>query len=321
MNFKQLDIYTESEGIQLLAAFLAELGINGFVMHESADFEEFLNDKNANWDYIDDDLMKLKNEPVYITAYVPDDNQGAEIINSVKGVLNELKNGKTAELFGELKLEIDSVREEDWENNWKQYYKPFQIGNRFIIKPTWEDVNPSDVQLILEIDPASAFGTGQHDTTRLCIEILEDAVSDGVRMLDLGCGSGILSVAGLLLGAKTVTAVDVFENAVNTTIKNIEQNGFNKSKYNVYRGNIAEDKSLREKIGSGYGIITANIVADVIISMCGFFGEFLAENGMIILSGIINERLDEVIKAAEINGFIIETVKESGGWNALVIKY
>lgn len=320
MDFKQLDIYVKSEGMQILASYLEETGINGFVMHDSADFEEFINNKNANWDYIDDSLMKLKESPSYITAYVPDDSQGTEIIRAAKGILEEL-NGN--DIFGQLRLEIDSVREEDWENNWKQYYKPFEIGRRFIIKPTWENLNiPDKSKLILEIDPASAFGTGQHGTTRLCMELMEEIITEDSgydKMLDLGCGSGILSAAGLLLGINSVTAVDIFENAVNIAAKNIEQNGFGGSRYAVCCGNVIEDIAFRERIGSGFDIITANIVADVVIPMCGFIGEFLSGKGIVILSGIIGERLPEVIKAAKNGGFVINTVRESEGWNAVMM--
>lgn len=320
MNFKQLDIYTKSEGMQILASYLEEIGINGFVMHDSADFEEFINNKNSNWDYIDDELMKLKESPSYITAYVPDDSQGADMIIAVKGILGELDGG---DLFGEIRIEIDCVREEDWENNWKQYYKPFKIGKRFIIKPTWENIDTSDnSKLILEIDPASAFGTGQHGTTRLCMELLEEVITENAeckKMLDLGCGSGILSIAGLLLGVKSVSAVDIFENAVNITERNIEQNGFDSSRYHVYCGNVVEDIALRDKIGNGYDVITANIVADVIIPMCGFIGKLLGEKGNVILSGIISERLPEVTEAAEKGGFVINAVRESDGWNAVLM--
>lgn len=320
MKFKQLDIYTKSEGIQLLIVRLTDIGITGFTIHDSGDFEEFLSNKDANWDYIDDELMKLKDTPTFITAYIADDTQGAELLFMIKGLLNELKSGKNAGLFGELRLEINSVREEDWENSWKEYYKPFEIGERFIIKPTWENVEAKSEKLILEIDPASTFGTGQHNTTQLCMEALEKLIKHGDRQLDLGTGSGILSIAGLLLGAGEVTVVDIFENAVRVASENIEQNHFTDLRYNAYCGNVIEDNELRDKIGGDYDIITANIVADVIIPMSGTFRSFLKSGGYVIVSGIISERLDEVLDALRKNGLVITEVREKEDWNAIICK-
>ena len=319
MDFLKVDVYTKSQAVDVLVMQLSELGINGFEIHDSADFGEFLENKDANWDYVDDELMGLKTVPTHITLYIPDDAQGLETLAELKGAVNALFSAQP-EFYGAPDIHIGSVREEDWANNWKQYYKPFAVGSKLIVKPSWEEVSDTGGRKILEIDPASSFGTGQHHTTKMVMELLEDVVKGGEKMLDLGCGSGILSIAGLLLGVKSVTMVDVFENAVNTAAENVGKNGFTQDSFTACRGNVIDDAGLRAKLGSGYNIITANIVADVIIAMSPLFGGFLAEGGTLIVSGIIDERLDEVMKALTGNGFAAVTKKNAEGWNAIVLK-
>lgn len=320
MEFKKIDIYTESEAVYSLTMLLSELGINGFEIHDSADFEDFLENKEMNWDYVDDDLMNLKNVRTHITCYLQDNVQGMEMFSTLKGALKDIKDKDSDNFYGSLEIETGSIREEDWANNWKQYYKPFNVGQKLIIKPTWETVENIGDRKILEIDPASSFGTGQHHTTKLVMETLEEVTGGGERVLDLGCGSGILSIAALLLGAESAVMTDVFLNAVNTASENVEQNGFDIDRYTAYCGNIIDDKALREKIGGGFDIITANIVADVIIKMCPYFKGFLKENGTVIVSGVITERLDEVLEALKENGITIQKIKEEEGWNAVLCK-
>lgn len=318
MQFRQVDIYTESNAVSILTMRLSELGLNGFIIHDAADFEEFLENKEYNWDYVDDSLMGLKTVRTHITCYVQDNEQGAEMLSALNGTLNEIKANDKDNFYGSLEVQLDCVREEDWANNWKQYYKPFTVGKKLLIKPSWEEASNPDGRKILEIDPASSFGTGQHHTTRLVMELLEGVIDEGDRILDLGTGSGILSIAALLLGAKQAVMVDIFENSVRTALENTEKNGFGGGSVSGYIGNISDDEILREKIGTGYDVITANIVADVIISMSPYFTGFLKKGGKLIISGIITERLEEVYAALKENNITIVRTDEKEGWNAIL---
>lgn len=320
MNWTEAEIYTSTEGIDILCASLLDIGIKGFAIKDSEDFNEFLENKDGKWDYIDDDLMGLKNCETSVTVYLPDNLQGAEMLISLKQLLNRMKERDSSGSWGRLEFEIKSVKEEDWANNWKQYFKPLKVGEKLLVKPSWEGYDGSDSRTILEIDPASSFGTGQHNTTKLCLELLEKAVQGGERILDLGCGSGILSIGGILLGAKEATAVDIEENAVATALENAVKNNIFMEKYHAYCGDIISDTDLREKIGSGYDIITANIVADVLIAMSTLFRTFLNPESILIISGIITERKSEVVDAVVEAGFEVIEEAEGDGWAAVMLK-
>ncbi|MCI7805222.1 MAG: 50S ribosomal protein L11 methyltransferase [Oscillospiraceae bacterium] len=320
MNWTEAEIYTSTEGIDILCASLLDIGIKGFAIKDSEDFNEFLENKDGKWDYIDDDLMGLKSCESSVTVYLPDNSQGAEMLISLKQLLARMKERDSAGSWGRLEFEIKSVKEEDWANNWKQYFKPLKVGEKLLVKPSWEEYDGNDNRTILEIDPASSFGTGQHNTTKLCLELLEKAVNGGERILDLGCGSGILSIGGILLGANEATAVDIEENAVTTALENAEKNNISKEEYHAYCGDIISDTELREKIGSGFDIITANIVADVLIAMSSLFSSFLKPESTLIISGIITERKSEVVDAVVKAGFDVIEEAEGEGWAAVMMK-
>lgn len=316
MNWVELDIYTTSEGIEPLTGCLLNMGINGFAIKDAADFETFLSDKTANWDYIDDDLMGLKNCETTVTVYLPENAQGLENLEAVKSELKTLKNRDSDNKFGRLEYCLKNVKEEDWENNWKQYFKPLCIGEKLLIKPSWEKVDDTERRKILEIDPASSFGTGQHNTTQLCLELIEKNLNNENKVLDLGCGSGILSIGAVLLGAGSVYAVDIDENSVKIATENAEKNHISKNIYTAKCGNIIEDEQLVAEIGNGYDIVCANIVADVLIAMSGKFSGFLKEHGTLIVSGIIDNRKDEVLETIVSQGFELTEIREKEDWVA-----
>ena len=316
MEWTEVNIYTTADGIELLCSKLTDIGIKGFVIKDSEDFKEFLENKNGQWDYIDDDLMGLADCETCITVYLPCNDQGADMLNSVRAMLAEMKSSDTEGAYGRLEAELASIREEDWANNWKQYFKPLKVGDTLVIKPSWEEYDDAGERIILEIDPASSFGTGQHHTTRLCLEILEGCVKEGDRILDLGCGSGILSIAAILLGAENAVAVDIDENAAATAKENAIKNHIPAENYKTYFGNILSDEKLAAEIDGQYDIITANIVADVLIAMKDYFKRYLRDGGYLIVSGIIEERMEEVLSAIEECGFTRLGVNVKEGWAA-----
>ena len=320
MNWIETDIYTTTAGIEPLTGSLLGMGINGFVIKDSADFDEFLNDKSINWDYIDDDLMGLKNCETTVTVYLPENAQGLENLEAVKLELKALKQRDTENAFGRLEYELKNVKEEDWANNWKQYFKPLTVGQKLLIKPSWESVPENETRRILEIDPASSFGTGQHNTTQLCLELIEKHLKEGDTLLDLGCGSGILSIAAVLLGASAVKAVDIDFNSVKIARENAEKNHISVDIYSAYCGNIIEDDNLVSQLGTGYNIVCANIVADVLIAMSGKFKGFLEKNGILIVSGIIDSRKDEVLDVISSLGFELIEVNEREDWVAAAFR-
>ncbi|MBR4319039.1 MAG: 50S ribosomal protein L11 methyltransferase [Oscillospiraceae bacterium] len=320
MNWIEIKIITETPALEILCAMLTDYGVKGFVTQDKESFQEFLNDKTGKWDYIEESLMSLSECDTSITFYLPDDAQGAEQFASIKNLLENLKLREDAAFFGSLALSCNNVKEDDWANNWKQFFKPFPVGEKLYIKPSWETIPEETSRTVLEIDPASSFGTGQHHTTRLCLELSETVLKPNDKILDLGCGSGILSIGAMLLGAASATAVDIVENSVKTALENAQKNHISPEVYHTYCGDICSDTDLRNTIGSGYDLIYANIVADVLIAMSSLFKGFLKPSGHLIVSGIIIERADEVLDTLKEKGFEVLTVKEKEGWAAALLK-
>ena len=218
--------------------------------------------------------------------------------------------------FGRLAVELSGIKEEDWANNWKAYYKPLEIGERLVVRPSWETIGDTD-RVVLSLDPGMAFGTGTHQTTRLCLEFLERLVKNGDEMLDLGCGSGILSIAGLLLGASHAIAVDIDPIVETIAAENAAMNGI-KDEYRIMTGDILSDDGIKREISKQrYDIVTANIVASVIIKLAPQIPALLKDDGVFIASGIILERLDEVKDALANNGLKVLEVKKLDEWSAL----
>lgn len=321
MEWTEVNIFTTTEGIELVCSKLMDIGIKGFAIQDSEDFNEFLENKNGQWDYIDEELMGLSNCETRITVYLPSNTQGVDMLASIRSMLTELKADDTENQYGRLEAELSSIREEDWANNWKQYFKPLKVGEKLVIKPSWEDYNEDGDRIILEIDPASSFGTGQHHTTRLCLELLEKSLSKDDVILDMGCGSGILSIGAMLLGAKRAVAVDIEQNAAETALENAVKNNISPELYETHFGNILSDEKLASEIDYKYDIITANIVADVLIAMKDHFVRYIKKGGTLIVSGIIEERMDEVIDALKSVGFSSPEVNIKEGWAAVRFVY
>nr|WP_302597770.1 50S ribosomal protein L11 methyltransferase [uncultured Cellulosilyticum sp.] len=316
MNWLEVTIYTSKQGLETITGLLLQLGVTGFVIQDPDDYDEFLTLQGTTWDYMDEDMEKLKDCETSIKFYLAENGQGQEMFHEIKNMLKRLK--EESDDYGKLTMELGNVKEEDWANNWKQYFKPFTVGEKFVIKPTWESYDTETNRMILEIDPNSSFGTGQHYTTQLCIEQLEGIIKPGQKVLDMGCGSGILSIAALMLGAEHVTAVDIEQNSVDIAKENFEQNKMDVAKFTTYCGNILADEALVTTIGTEcYEVVVANIVADVIIPMRHLLKDFLVPGGILVASGVIGERAEEVKIALESAGFTVEEITEKNDWVAL----
>lgn len=317
MNWLEVTIYTSKQGLETITGILLQMGVTGFVIEDPDDFEEFLSLRGQTWDYMDVSVEHLKDVETNIKFYLAENAQGQEIFIEIKKMLERLKTENID--YGSLRLELGNVNEQDWANNWKKYFKPFTVGEKFVIKPTWENYNETTQRHILEIDPNSSFGTGQHYTTQLCIEQLESIIKEGQEVLDMGCGSGILSIAAVMLGAKHVTAVDIDQNSVDIACENFIQNQISPACYTTYCGNVMTDEVLESKIGhSQYDVVVANIVADVIIGMKQELKAFLKSDGKLIASGIIGDRAEEVKEHLEEIGFEVEQVNEKNDWVAIL---
>lgn len=317
MEWTEVNIYTATAGIELLCAKLMDIGIKGFVIQDAEDFNEFLENKNGKWDYIDEDLMGLSTCETKITVYLPSNSQGADMLLSIRTMLSQMKSDDADDVYGRLEAELSSIREEDWANNWKQYFKPVKIGEKLVIKPSWEEYENDGSRIVLEIDPASSFGTGQHHTTRLCLELLEKSLKKGDWILDMGCGSGILSIGAMLLGAENAIAVDIEQNAAETAMENAVKNNIKPEKYRTFYGNVLTDEALADKIDAKYDVIAANIVADVLIAMKDHFLRYIKSGGILIVSGIIEDRMHEVIGELESVGFKNPQININEGWAAV----
>lgn len=320
MEWTRVKIYTTHEGVEPVIGELLELGVIGFEVEDAADFSEFLRTETPRWDFVDESLSYLLECETNLTIYLADTAQGHEQLVLLRGALERLRARDTESSFGRLALKCEGINEEDWANNWKQYFHNTPIGEKLMIKPTWESLNGDEAgsRAVLEIDPAASFGTGTHDTTRLCMELIEETVTGGEELLDMGCGSGILGIAAMLLGAARVTAADIDENSVRIARENFLQNHIDESALRFFCGDAGESRELYEKITDRkYDIVVANIVADVILHLLPLLVECMNKNGTLLLSGIIEGREGDIMAALGDIGLHAKNRKESGGWVAL----
>jgi ribosomal protein L11 methyltransferase len=322
MNWTEVSIYTTTNGIEIINGALMKLNINDAVIEDASVFEDFLNNETMNWDYYDDDLAKMRDKESCIKVYLADNDQGREQLNKIREFVNELKKNNNNIDLGRLRIETKVLNDEDWANNWKQYFKPFVVADKIIIKPSWEVYNDTiDGKVILEIDPGMSFGTGQHHTTRLCIEQINKHLKKDMEVLDMGCGSGILSIAALLLGATNCVGVDIDENAVHIAKENAALNNIYEDRLSLYCGDVTGDTALQEKIGyNKYDMIAVNIIAQIIMGMSETFPKFLKKGGLVIASGIIKKYLQDVIDNFKSLGFEIMEVNESEEWVSITAR-
>ena len=319
MNWIKVTITTTAQGIDPVSGRLLNLGINGIEISDKDDFREFLEENRKYWDYVDEELERLKDSETTITLYLSDEASGIEQYSAVCNSMNELKDMDKDNAFGSLEVSSDRVKDEDWSEIWKQYFHPIPVGEKILIKPAWEELSDSDGRTVFTVNPGLSFGTGSHPSTRFCIEEIEKHIKQNDTVLDIGCGSGILSIIALLLGAKSADALDIDPNAVDVAYSNLALNNLTKDNYNAFYGNILEDEELKSSLGK-YDIVIANIVADVIIALSSFVKQFMKETSTFICSGIILERLYEVTTALTNSGLKIVEIRKDNDWSAITCK-
>ncbi|MHC6179120.1 50S ribosomal protein L11 methyltransferase [Clostridium sp. JNZ X4-2] len=304
----EVAIVTSSEAVEAVSGILYNTGVQGISIEDPEDIE-FEKKRPEDWDYFDESLLKIKDGAVVKGYYKQDEN--------LNGYLQYIKDGiNNLDSFGINKgkglITVAKINEEDWENNWKQYYKPYRAGNRVVVKPIWEEYDAKENDVVVQLDPGMAFGTGTHETTRMCIKALEEYVGLNSRVFDIGTGSGILAITAAKLGAKKVTAVDLNSVAVESALKNREYN--NVKNVEILQGN------LMESVHGKADIVVANIIADVIISLTEEVKDFLAPEGIFVSSGIIKDRKKDVIEKLNNSEFEIKEVNEDGEWVCIVAK-
>lgn len=323
MEWIEVFVATSQMGLEPVEGVLYQCGLNGLMIHDEADFAEFLENPNREWDYVADELVEEKQEQTTgITFFLRDNLYGREQLSQIKSALQSVKETEKELDLGSLEVTMKNVAEEDWANNWKKFFKPFPVGDKIMIKPSWEELPAQTDKIVLKIDPGHIFGTGTHETTQLCMELIEKYVKKDDMVLDIGCGSGILSIASLLLDAKEADAVDIDPNAIQIAYENSDRNDIDRSRYHVKAGNILEDEELQASYsGKKYDLVAANIVADVIIALTKQVPDYIKDGGIFLCSGIITERKEDVLEALKAANFAVLDIKEKTSWVAIATKY
>ena len=317
MKWLALHIDTTPDGLEPVETMLSGLGIDGLMIEDEEDFRRFLEQNQQYWDYVDEELDRSMQGKCRITFYAEESETGFAQVAAVRIALADLK--KKHEEYAPLLMTVDGIEDADWENNWKAFYKPMEIGERLLVIPEWEEADAHG-RAVLRLNPGLAFGTGGHATTRLCLTALEKYVRPGMKILDLGCGSGILSIAALLLGADSAMACDVDDKAVGIAYENAALNHVGKDRYTVLAGDILGNSGFQKELGSGYDLVAANIVADVIIALAPNVQYLVKKDGIFLCSGIIDERAEEVRGVLEGSGLEILETNASEGWYSYVCR-
>lgn len=304
----EVTIVTSSEAVEAVSGILYNTNVKGVSIEDPEDIE-FKKKNPGDWDYFDETLLMVKDGAI-VKGYYKQDEQLDEYLRYIKDSINNLDQFGIDK--GKGLITVCKVNEEDWENNWKKYYKPTKIGDRVVVKPIWENYEAKDDDLIIELDPGMAFGTGTHETTRMCIKALEKYVKPETTVFDIGTGSGILAITAAKLEAKEVIGVDLDPVAVKSASENVKYNNIDNIK--ILHGN------LMEVVEGKADIVVANIIADVIIFLVDGVKDFIAKGGRFISSGIILDRKDDVVKKLEESGFVVEEVNVEGEWVCIVAR-
>ena len=323
MKYIEFKIHASKQGIEQVTAMLMTKGIDQLVINDPADMEDILSKKNEyGWDYIEDGLKEnLDREPT-ISAFFEDTPENRELVQQLKIAVMMLKSKEMEGIFGwdadlgRLYAEDITVDDETWKDKWKENFKPVKITERLVVKPTWEDYQGSGGETVIQIDPGMAFGTGTHETTSLCLKMMERYLGENPaakKVLDVGCGSGILSIGAALLGCADVLGIEIDEDAVTVAEENVALNKV-QDQVRIMRGNLTEGIEFKTDV------LVANLMADLVITLAGRAGTHLEPSGVFISSGILLEQKDKVLAAIKAAGFEVVETADDGEWCAIAAK-
>jgi len=310
-----VSIFMTPEAIEPVFGLCMEMGFGGAEIVDEGDFFNFLENYPERWDYVDDEVLESRKCPTHIKVYLRNDENARERLAELGERLSWLKKQDIGVPLGSLSVSLEDIDESDWFDEWKKHFKAFGVGDRVMVTPEWEPVPDTD-RITLKINPGMMFGTGSHSTTKMCMEILEGTVTEGMSVFDIGCGSGILSVLSLLLGAGRVLAVDIDNAAEKIVLKNARANEIGGDKLLVFAGNILEGDFAARFLGEQFDLVLANIVADVVIPLSSVVSRYLKKDGLFLCSGIIDSRAEETKQALAENGFKIIKQAKEGEWHA-----
>lgn len=306
-NWIEIKVITKSNAIEPVSGIFYSIDVKGVAIEDPNDIKLRKQDP-LSWDFADINIFEYGDRAAVVKGYFHEDEDIDNIKSVIMFKLNELREMGID--IGEGKIVTSSVNEEDWSTSWKKYYKPLKLGNKIVIKPTWEEYSTREDEIIIELDPGMAFGTGTHETTSMCIELLEKYIKPGDIVFDIGTGSGILAITSSKLGAGSVVGVDLDEVAVKSATENVSINGIKNVK--ILHGNLVD--VLEGKAN----IVVANIIAEVVIGLTETVKPFISQNGIFIASGIIKDRKNDVLDAMNKSGHRIIEVREKGEWVAIV---
>ncbi len=312
MQWCEAVVHTTTMGSDLISDELMGLGAAGTEIVDRADVPD-PHQAGVYWELYDPKMLDDMPKDVLVKAWFEQNEHTHDVLQSVRLRLSGLKASADGIDLGTLAMDMKSVADEDWSENWKKYYKPFRIGSRLVVKPTWEPYAAKPGDLVIELDPGMAFGTGTHETTNMCMQLLEKHLQDGMRVMDVGTGSGILAIAAAKLGAKDVLAIDIDPDAVKVARENVALNAVD-GHVRVVVGDLCKGETMPCELA------VANIVADAICMLAGPLTRHLQRNGLLIGSGIIREREQDVLLAAEKAGYAVYDRIEKGEWVALALR-
>ena len=309
MAWLEITIKTASSGIEQTAAMLTAAGFADLVLEDQAEFESFLDENRACWDYIDEELQQQLQGLSQIKLYLEDTDNAS--LARLQDLLTE--NG--------LSMAAEPMADVDWEESWKENYPPQNVGEKLVVLPYWLEDHRTEGRLPVILDPGLTFGTGAHPSTQMVMEVMEQEVTPGVSCLDLGSGSGILSICALRLGARSAVGVDIDPKAEDIARQNAAYNGFTEAQFTALTGNVTADRKLMEALSRDrYHVVLVNIVADVIIGLAPVLPRFLDENSLLICSGILDTRLGDVLEALAQAGLAVTQIKEKEDWRCVCAK-